>query len=72
MIQTLQQKLIFLITSLQYSPVVNSSALSNFSYKTQKRISNFKLKANDILHVIKNLNPNKAHGWNNVSIRMIR
>ena len=52
MIQTLQQKIIFLITSLQYSPMVNSSALSNFSYKTQKQISNFKLKANDILHVI--------------------
>ena len=26
----------------------------------------------DILAIIKNLNPNKSHGWDNISIRMIK
>ena len=56
----------------QCSPVVNSSTLPNFCYKTQKRISNIEIKEDDILLTIKNLNPNKAHGRNNVSIRMIQ
>ena len=54
------------------SPVVNSSTLPTFSYKTQKRISDIEIKEDDILLIIKNLNPNKAHGWDNVSIRMIQ
>ena len=56
----------------QCSPVVNSSALPNFFYKTQKRISDIEIKEDDILLIIKNLNPSKAHGWDNVSIRMIQ
>ena len=55
----------------QCSPVVNSSTLPNFSCKTQKQISDFEIKEDDILLIIKNLNSNKAHGWDNVSIRMI-
>ena len=30
------------------------------------------IKEDDILLIIKNLNPNKAHGWDNVSIRMLQ
>ena len=56
----------------QCSPVVNYSTLLNFSYKTQKRVSDIEIKEDDILLIIKNLNPNKAHGWDNVSIRMIQ
>ena len=56
----------------QCSPVVNSCTLLNFCYKTQKRISDIEIKEDDILLIIKNLNPNKAHGWDNVSIRMIQ
>ena len=56
----------------QCTPVVNSSALPKFCYKKQKRISDIKIKEDDILRIIKNLNPNKAHGWNNVSVRMIK
>ena len=51
---------------------IYSSALPNFCYKTQKRISDIEIKEDDILLIIKNLNPNKAHGWDNVSIRMIQ
>ena len=53
-------------------PVVNSSELPNFSYKTEKRISDTEIKEDNILLIIKNLNPSKAHGWNNVSIPMIQ
>ena len=56
----------------QYSPVVNLSTLPNFSYKIQKRISNIEIKEDDVLLIIKNLNPNKTHEWDNVSIRMIQ
>ena len=56
----------------QFCPVVNSSALPNFCYKTQKWISDIELKKDDIFLIIKNLNPNKAHEWDNVSVRMIQ
>ena len=52
--------------------VVNCSTLPSFSYKTQKRISDIEIKENDILLITKNLNLNKAHGWDNVAIRMIQ
>ena len=56
----------------QYSPVVNSSTLPNFSYKIQKRINNIEIKEDHVLLIIKNLNPNKAHEWDNVSIHVIQ
>ena len=66
--QTLEQKL---ISSITFSPpAVNSITLPNFFYKTQKRISDFEIKEDDILLLIKNLNRNKVHGWDNVFIRM--
>ena len=49
--QTLEQKLISSITVSP--PVVNSSTLPNFFYKTQKRISDFEIKEDDILLLIK-------------------
>ena len=33
--------------SSQYCPMVSSSTLTNFSYKTQKRISDFEIKEDD-------------------------
>ena len=42
--------------------MVRSSILLNFSYKTQKQVSDFEIKEDDILLIIKNLNLNKAHG----------
>ena len=56
----------------QYFPVVNSSTLPNFCYKTQKQISDTEIKEDDILLIIKNLNPNKVYGRDNVSIRMVQ
>ena len=56
----------------QYSHVVNSSRLPYFCYKTQKRISDIEIKEDNILLIIKNLNPTKEHGRDNVSIHMIQ
>ena len=52
--------------------MINSSTLPNISYKTQKRISDFEIKEDDILLIIKNVNPNKAYGWDKVSIHLIQ
>ena len=56
----------------QCSPVVNSIILPNFYYRTQEQISDIEIKEDGILLIIKNLNPSKAHGWDNVSIRMMQ
>ena len=54
--------------------VVNSnSALSvNVPYLTDKRLSSFDFSEDDIKKVIQKLDPNKAHGQGNISIRMIK
>ena len=55
----------------QCTPIKNGSKLPNFSYKTEKILTSFDIKDDDILQIIKNLNVDKAHGWNQLSIRMI-
>ena len=44
----------------------------SFSYITEKRLTSFDIKDDDILLVTKNLNVNKARGWDKLSIRMIK
>ena len=56
----------------QCTPIKNSSKLPNFSYKTEKILTSFDIKDDDILSIIKNLNVDKAHGWDQLSIRMIK
>ena len=46
--------------------------LPNFCYKPQNRISDIEIKEDDIRFIIKNVNPKKAHGWDDVSIHMIQ
>ena len=41
-------------------------------HRTDKRLNSFKINENDIFLIIKNLNAGKAHGWDNISIRMIQ
>ena len=57
---------------LQCTPIKNGSKLLNFSYKTEKRLTSFDIKEDDILLIIKNLKVNKAHRWDQLSIRMIK
>ena len=45
------------------TPIKSGSKLLSFCYKTEKRITPFDIKDDDILLIITNLNMNKAHGW---------
>ena len=56
----------------QCTPVINKSKLHSFKFKTSKRIEKITFTDDDINLIIKNLNVNKAHGWNDISIRMIK
>ena len=49
----------------------NSSSLPTFYLKTHETLSSLNINDDDIFAIIKNLNPNKFHGWDNRSIRAI-
>ena len=49
-----------------------TSCLLSFLYRTGSRIKSFHVTENDILAIIKTLDPNKAHGCYNISIKMIK
>ena len=50
----------------QCTPVKNASTLPKFKFNS------FTINENYIFLIIKNLNANKSHGWDNISIRMIQ
>ena len=50
----------------------NSARPVNVQYLTDKRLSLFDFSGDDIMKVIQRLDPNKAHGQDNISIRMIK
>ena len=50
----------------------NGSVIPEVSYKTNKRAKNVTFSSSDLSEIIKNLNPNKAHGYDNISIKMIQ
>ena len=54
------------------TPIGNTSCLPSFSYRTGSRIKSFQVTENDILAITKSLDPNKAHGCDNISIKMIK
>ena len=41
-------------------------------YKTDARLNHFEIHENEILSIIKSLNASKTHGWDKISIRMIK
>ena len=56
-----------------YSILLNSSKLStNLAPRTDQSITFINFSQDDILKIIQNLNPNKAHGPDKISIRMIK
>ena len=54
------------------APIDNASFLPSFPFRTGSWIKSFHTTENDILAVIKTLNPNKAHGCNSISIKIIK
>ena len=55
----------------QCTNIVNDSILPEFSFLTDKRIDNFMIHDNDILTLIRNLNPKKAVGADCISGQML-
>ena len=53
------------------TPIQNTSILPPFLHRTNARITSFYVTKEDILLIIKNLDSSKAHGWDNISIKMI-
>ena len=45
--------------------------MSSFPYKTNVKIDSFRVNHNDIALIIKNLASNKAHGCDNITIKVI-
>ena len=58
--------------TLQCSLAKNASTLPNLEYKTDERLNLFDINRNNIFSIMKNLNANKAHGWDKTSIRIIK
>ena len=56
----------------QCTRIKNGGKLPNLSYKTDKILTSFDVKDDDILSIIKNLNVDKTHEWDQLSIRMIK
>ena len=57
----------------QCTLVENSSKLpTDFSKRTNNLLSTISFTKNDIANIIRNLNPNKAHGFAMISIRMLK
>ena len=54
------------------TPIKSSCVLPLFSCRANARISSFDIMEEDISLIIKNLDPAKAHGCDNTSIKMIK
>ena len=56
----------------QCTPVINKSQSLSLEFKTRKKIEKITFIDEEIHLIIKNLNVDKGHGWNNISIRIIK
>ena len=56
----------------QCTPINNTSVLPPFECKVNSKIDNVIFTEHDILSIIRSLNSNKAHGWDDISIRMVK
>ena len=56
----------------QCTPLSNTSTLPPLTIRTDKRLSSLKINEDDILSIIKSLNSNKSHGWDKLSIKMVK
>ena len=56
----------------QCTSVKNARTLPKFKYRTDKGLHSSTINEKEIPLIIKNLNPDKCHGWDDISIRMIQ
>ena len=52
--------------------ISNDSVLPNFASRCDSLLSNVEITGEKILHIIRSLDPKKAHGWDDLSINMIK
>ena len=52
--------------------LTNRRALSTLSFKAHSRLNSISFEKEDIVKIIRNLNVNKAHGHDDISIRMFK
>ena len=57
--------------SRQCTPIMNSSVLPSFNFLTDKRIDYISMQNEEIVSLIRNLNPNKASGSDGISGQML-
>ena len=50
----------------------NDSVIPRINFKTDKRLEHITFSVSDLCNIIKELNPNKAHGCDEISIKMIQ
>ena len=56
-----------------YSPLNNNSKIpGSQTYITDSKLSSLQFEDKDIIKIIRSLNTNKAHGHDNISIRMLK
>ena len=53
-------------------PKNNSKLPKNLLFLTEKRLSNVQISNDNIIKIINNLDPNKAHGHDMISIRILK
>ena len=59
--------------SEQCTPIVNSSEIpTRVILETNEVLDNFFFSVTDISNIINNLDPNKSHGYDNISVRLIK
>ena len=56
----------------QSTPLTNRCTLSTLSFKAHSRLNSISFEKEDIVKIIRNLNVNKAHGHDDISIRMFK
>ena len=56
---------------MQCKPVINDSVLPNFNYLTNEKIEQLPIENEDIISLIRKLNPNKANGSDGISGQML-
>ena len=54
------------------TPLEKNSKIPLLLMNTDKRLNTVTIKKDDIISIIKSLNPTKAHGFDKISIRMIQ
>ena len=54
------------------TPIKNNSVLPLALYKTNTRISSFRVTNKGILSILKSLDSSKSHGYDNISVKMIK